>query len=167
MSVSRGVYTALPTPVRFFFFPKVRLVAQQRDVLATAESNSAVWALSFLTEKAAAADRPSTFTRRRTCCVALRSSSFAPRPQSVSVFCARHETVRRAVVSHRHRRPAAGRPNNVAVAGRARLRTHDDRCPGPGQSVRAARPAHRLSRHNRRRQDVQLRQETGVRPQPE
>jgi len=72
----------------------------------------------------------------------------------------RHETARAV----RSLRRSAGRPNPARARrpGLERVRG-----PGPGESVRVARPAHRFPRHHRRRQDVQFRQETRVRPEPE
>jgi len=72
----------------------------------------------------------------------------------------RHETARAV----RHRRRSAGRPNPADVR---RPGLEPGRSPSPGEPVRVARPAHRFPRHHRRRQDVQFRQETRVRPEPE
>jgi len=72
----------------------------------------------------------------------------------------RHETARAV----RRLRRSAGRPN-PARARRPGL--EQGRGPGPREPVRAARPAHRFPRHHHRRQDVQFRQETRVRSEPE
>lgn len=71
----------------------------------------------------------------------------------------RHETARTV----RHDRRSYGRASAPVAGSFGRPRGG----PGPGEPVRAAGPADRFSRHNNSRQNVQLRQETGVRPEPE
>jgi len=72
----------------------------------------------------------------------------------------RHETARAV----RRLRRSAGRPNltHARYPGLQRFRG-----PDPGKPVRVARPTHRLPCDHRRRQDVQFRQETRVRLEPE
>lgn len=70
----------------------------------------------------------------------------------------RHETAR--AVCHRNWSP--GR-SNAAVTRRPGLR-RNDRGPSSGEPFRDPCPTHRFPSHHNGRQDVQLRQENGVRP---
>lgn len=76
----------------------------------------------------------------------------------------RHETLGAV----RHRRRPTGCPN-AADAGHPAGHVPHQQGPGtgPGESVRDPGPAHRISRHHHGREDVEFRQETSVRPEPE